>query len=128
MSKMINNFLGLHEKALEMKNTRMEVLAKNIANADTPGFKARDVDFKSILAGQAGLAGLRTTHKNHLKSTVIDHSGMVYTIPYNPAMDGNTVEISREQAKYGRAALDYQASLDFLQSRISSVRRALKGE
>lgn len=111
-----------------MKASRLEVLAKNIANADTPGFKAQDVDFQKVLAAQSGIAALTTTHVRHLKTSLLNSDGLVYTNPYNQSLDGNTVEIAMEQAKYGKAAMDYQASLDFIQSRIGSIKRALKGE
>ena len=124
----MNGIFGLHEQALNMKASRLEVLAKNIANADTPGFKAQDVDFQKVLAAQSGIAALTTTHVRHLKTSLVNSDGLVYTNPYNQSLDGNTVEIAMEQAKYGKAAMDYQASLDFIQSRIGSIKRALKGE
>ena len=124
----MNGIFGLHEQALNMKASRLEVLAKNIANADTPGFKAQDVDFQKVLAAQSGMAALTTTHVRHLKTSLVNSDGLVYTNPYNQSLDGNTVEIAMEQAKYGKAAMDYQASLDFIQSRIGSIKRALKGD
>jgi|TARA_B110000495_G_C22661321_1_gene391411 flagellar basal-body rod protein FlgB len=124
----MNGIFGLHEQALNMKASRLEVLAKNIANADTPGFKAQDVDFQKVLAAQSGIAALTTTHVRHLKTSLVNSDGLVYTNPYNQSLDGNTVEIAMEQAKYGKAAMDYQASLDFIQSRIGSIKRALKGD
>jgi len=124
----MNGIFGLHEQALNMKASRLEVLAKNIANADTPGFKAQDVNFQKVLSAQSGIAALTTTHARHLKTSLVNGNGLVYTNPYNQSLDGNTVEIAMEQAKYGKAAMDYQASLDFIQSRIGSIKRALKGE
>jgi len=124
----MNGIFGLHEQALNMKASRLEVLAKNIANADTPGFKAQDVNFRKVLSAQSGIAALTTTHARHLKTSLVNSDGLVYTNPYNQSLDGNTVEIAMEQAKYGKAAMDYQASLDFIQSRIGSIKRALKGE
>jgi len=124
----MNGIFGLHEQALNMKASRLEVLAKNIANADTPGFKAQDVNFQKVLSAQSGIAALTTTHARHLKTSLVNGDGLVYTNPYNQSLDGNTVEIAMEQAKYGKAAMDYQASLDFIQSRIGSIKRALKGE
>ena len=124
----MNGIFGLHEQALKMKASRLEVLAKNIANADTPGFKAQDVNFQKVLSAQSGIAALTTTHARHLKTSLVNGDGLVYTNPYNQSLDGNTVEIAMEQAKYGKAAMDYQASLDFIQSRIGSIKRALKGE
>lgn len=124
----MNGIFGLHEQALNMKASRLEVLAKNIANADTPGFKAQDVNFQKVLSAQSGIAAMTTTHARHLKTSLVNGDGLVYTNPYNQSLDGNTVEIAMEQAKYGKAAMDYQASLDFIQSRIGAIKRALKGE
>ncbi len=124
----MNGIFGLHEQALNMKASRLVVLAKNIANADTPGFKAQDVNFQKVLSAQSGIAALTTTHARHLKTSLVNGDGLVYTNPYNQSLDGNTVEIAMEQAKYGKAAMDYQASLDFIQSRIGAIKRALKGE
>lgn len=119
---------GIHEKALFLKTQRMGVLAKNIANADTPNFKAKDVDFRKVL-NDATNTSLRSTHNQHFeKEEQVNTNGEYYSIPFNPSMDGNTVEISVEQAKYGKAAAEYQASLRFIESRVSGIRRALKGE
>ena len=106
----------------------MEVLSTNIANADTPGFKAKDIDFRTVLGWKLETAGLLTTHAFHRKGPGHSDNGEVFSIPYNPAVDGNTVEIGLEQAKFGRASVDYQATLDFLQGRVASYKRALKGE
>ena len=119
---------GLHEKALQLKSQRMGVLSKNIANADTPRFKAKDIDFRKVLS-EATASNLRTTHMRHIShSDGSTGSGEYYTVPFNPSIDGNTVEISVEQAKYGKAAAEYQASLRFIESRVSGIRKALRGE
>ena len=119
---------GLHEKALALKSHRMGVISKNIANADTPRFKAKDVDFKQVLS-EAMVSDLRTTHSRHIAhSNASTGNGEYYTVPFNPSIVGNTVEISVEQAKYGKAAAEYQASLRFIESRVSGIRKALRGE
>ena len=106
----------------------MEVLSTNIANADTPGFKAKDIDFRTVLGWKLETAGLLTTHASHRKGPGHSDNGEVFSIPYNPAVDGNTVEIGLEQVKFGRVSVEYQATLDFLQGRVASYKRALKGE
>jgi len=125
---MLDNLYGIHSEALQLKARRMEVLSTNIANADTPGFKAKDIDFRNVLGWKLETAGLLTTHSSHRKGPGHSDNGEVFTIPYNPAVDGNTVEIGLEQAKFGRASVEYQATLDFLQGRVASYKRALKGE
>ncbi len=111
-----DSLFGVHGAALEVRAQRMGVLASNIANASTPGFKARDIDFKQALAsmegGQAG--GLAAATK--------------YRVPVQTSMDGNTVELSPEQTAFGENALGSRASLSFLQARVATISRALKGE
>ena len=125
---MLDTIFGIHSEALQLKARRMEVLSTNIANADTPGFKAKDIDFRAVLGWKLETAGLFTTHASHRKGPGHSDNGEVFSVPYNTAVDGNTVEIGLEQAKFGKASVEYQATLDFLQGRVSSYKRALKGE
>jgi len=105
---------GIHAKALEVRQQRMAMIASNIANAATPNYKARDLDFSAALnAAEEGKdAG----------------SALKYRVPIQSSLDGNTVELATEQTAFAENALAYRASLSFLQSRISTVTRALKGE
>jgi flagellar basal-body rod protein FlgB len=124
----IDKALDIHARALDVRSRRMEVLARNIANADTPQFKARDIDFRSVLSN-ARQEQMVATRQGQVASAVEDNGdGMRYRIPFNVAFDGNTVELNIEQAQYGKAAADYQATLQFLEQRVSSMRRALKGD
>lgn len=127
---LLNQALGVHEQALQVKSRRLEVLAQNIANADTPNYKARDIDFKAVLsASQNHDNAMAQTAQGHFAVGQSPHAdGMRYRTPFNTAFDGNTVEMSVEQAQYGKAAADYQATLNFLESRVSSVRKALRGD
>jgi flagellar basal-body rod protein FlgB len=125
---MIDRAFGVHEQALGMRSQRMEVLARNIANADTPQYKAQDIDFRAVLKNTQSSA-LQTTHSNHVPTDKTDLSdGLRYRVPFNVAFDGNTVELPVEQAKYGQSAADYQATLSILESRISGIRKALRGD
>jgi len=128
--KVLDGALGIHEQALSVRSRRLEVLAQNIANADTPGFKARDVDFKHVLADVSRSdSAMRTTQSEHFKiGEHINADGIRYRTPFNTSFDGNTVEMSVEQAHYGKAAAEYQATLQFLESRVGGIRKALKGE
>ena len=114
---LLNKALGIHEKALRVRNDRMELLARNVANGDTPHFKARELDFKSVMAEFEPTEPLKNTHEIHFPfaDEAIDD-------------DGNTVEMSVEQAKYGKAAADYQATLAFLENRVGSIRKSLRGD
>ena len=128
--KVLDGALGIHEQALSVRSRRLEVLAQNIANADTPGYKARDVDFKHVLADVSRSdSAMRTTQSEHFKiGEHINADGIRYRTPFNTSFDGNTVEMSVEQAQYGKAAADYQATLNFLESRVSGIRKALRGD
>lgn len=128
--KLLDGALGIHEQALQVRTRRLEVLAQNIANADTPHFKARDIDFRSVLA-EAGAqpTSMSATRARHFADgELTDTDGLRYRIPFNSALDGNTVEMSVEQANYGKAASEYQATLSFLESRIAGIRKSLRGE
>ena len=126
---LLNKALGIHEEALGLRAKRLEVLARNIANADTPHFKAQDVDFKTLLNRASADTHMTATQTGHYDlGDVSGEQGMKYRVPLNPSFDGNTVELNIEQAQYGKAAADYQATLSFLESRVSTVRRALRGE
>lgn len=126
---LLDQSLGIHERALQVKARRMEVLAQNIANADTPNYKARDIDFKAVLGQAQQGTAMDATRKGHFDmDQTSSPDGMRFRTPFNTAFDGNTVEISVEQAQYGKAAGDYQATLNFLENRVSGIRKALRGD
>ncbi len=128
----IDKAFGIHAVALQLRARRAEVLAANLANADTPNYKARDLDFKAALkaaAGRESAAALRTTHPRHIGGQ--GNAGGVelrYRVPTQPSADGNTVDTQREQAAFAENALQYQASLTFLNGKIRSLKTAIKGE
>ena len=125
----LSDAFGVHETALRAKSQRLELIAQNIANADTPNFKAKDVDFKTVMARVQG-GSMKTTNARHF-TVGGDGTGtgdIQYRIPLNSSADGNTVELSIEQAAYGRAAAEYRASLMFIENKITSIKRILRGE
>ena len=126
---LVENAFGIHERALSVRNRRVELLSQNIANADTPNYKARDLDFKKMIAGVQGVP-LAATTNGHYETAKLENDvdGLKFPVPFNVATDGNTVEIAVEQAKFGKATADYQATLMFLENRISGIRKALRGE
>jgi len=122
---------GIHPAAMQLQRRRMELIAANIANADTPGFQARDLDFREALASaQASAAAPLQTHAAHLGTGAGAASSPQpeYRVPTQPAADGNTVDVQIEQAQFADAALRYKASLSFLDSRIKSLITALTGQ
>jgi len=120
---------GIHETALRARSRQLELLAANLANSDTPHFKARAIDFKQLL-GQAQQDALKATNGRHyaLGNDSGSPDAVKYRVPFNAGVDGNTVEMSVEQAQYGKAATEYRASLMFIENRTSSIKRALRGE
>jgi flagellar basal-body rod protein FlgB len=113
--------LGLSATALKLRGQRLDVIAGNIANAATPGFKARDLDADAVLA-QAAAGGFSGELGAQLSGAAFK-----YRAAQQPSLDGNTVEMATEQAVFAENALKYQASLGFLTSRIQSLMRAING-
>lgn len=113
------NLFGVHGAALQVRAQRMNVLASNIANASTPNFKAKDIDFTRALASAERQGGV--------EQGGIDRATL-YRTPDSPSMDGNTVELSKEQTAFAENAVQYQTTLSFLNGRINQLTRALKGE
>jgi flagellar basal-body rod protein FlgB len=126
----IDTAFGNHAQALLLRARRAEVLAGNLANADTPNYQARDLDFRGVLASAEDSAvRLRTTNAAHLPpADVAQNPELMYRIPLQPALDGNTVDTQIEYAEFGRNAAQYQASLTFLSSRIKTLLTAIRGE
>lgn len=130
----LNQALGIHTQALALRGRRAEVLATNLANADTPHYKARDVDFKSVLAQAVGEQGgtltLRATQSGHIQpgAAPTAEGELLYRLPQQPSLDGNTVDTQIEQAEFTQNALQYQASLTFLSGRIRGLMTALRGD
>jgi flagellar basal-body rod protein FlgB len=125
----MDSILGIHESALLFRAERMNVLAANLANADTPQYKARDLDFAAALRGEL-TAGQRltSTHSRHIElSPDTARAALKYRLPHQPAQDGNTVEADLELARYAENAVSYQASLLFATGRITTLRAALTG-
>jgi flagellar basal-body rod protein FlgB len=109
---------GVHGAALALRSQRLSMLASNIANAATPNYKARDIDFNAALA--------RATEGQSLDAAV--DGAVAYRVPVTPSLDGNTVELSTEQTMFAENAVQYRTTLAFLEGRIGTLKRALKGE
>ncbi|MDR5875301.1 flagellar basal body rod protein FlgB [Halomonas sp. CUBES01] len=144
MLDQLESSLNYHQQALGLRQARHEVLSANIANADTPNYKARDIDFaselkKAVDAGQQGQSGnsggltLSRTSEHHLMgqgpatNTATD-TDLLYRIPSQPSLDGNTVEMDRERAQFADNAVRYQAALTIMNSRIQGLKTAMQPE
>ncbi|MCB1772539.1 MAG: flagellar basal body rod protein FlgB [Gammaproteobacteria bacterium] len=127
----LDQVFGIHEEALKLRARRSEVLASNLANAETPGYKARDFDFNAILRREVQKpVRLAATHAGHIQTDrgMVASTQMQFRVPQQPSLDGNTVEVEREQTEFSANTLRYQASLRFLDGKIEGLRRAIKGQ
>jgi flagellar basal-body rod protein FlgB len=122
--------LGIHQQAIQVRADRAEVIANNIANADTPNFKSRDLDFKAVLNGQTKDT-LKVTATNASHATSVIHpdfaADLMYRVPTQPSVDGNSVDVQEEMAEFGKNSLDYQASFEFLNRKFKGLKLAIKG-
>ncbi|WP_230281134.1 flagellar basal body rod protein FlgB [Croceicoccus sp. Ery15] len=115
---MSGDLFGIHGAALQLRSQRMGVLASNIANAGTPGYKARDIDVGAALARVAG-------------GTSVDRAAdgaTLFRVPVIASLDGNTVELQNEQIAFSENAVGYAATLDLIRTRVETVTRAIRGE
>lgn len=129
----LNNALqaGIHEQAMQLRVKRAEVLGNNLANADTPNYKARDIDFKTLLKNQDSMMkrpNMRATHSRHIApSRMINNIDLQYRVPLQPSLDGNTVDEQSELSRFTKNSLDFQATFKFLNSKFKGMKKALKG-
>lgn len=127
----MENLFGIHATALKLRANRAELLAANIANADTPNYKARDIDFKRVLAAKtAETADIKVTNGKHIDSSGNSKMGaeILYRMPSQPSLDGNTVDLQTERSAFLENSMMYQASLQFLNGKISGLMTAIRGE
>ena len=123
----LNGIFGVHEKAMILRQRRLALLGQNIANADTPHYKSKDIDFKKLMAKETDFS-VKLSQPGHMSGTSSRNPGLIFRTPNNPAADGNTVELNYEQAQFGKESARYTATLQFLENRIGGIRRALRGE
>jgi len=148
MSISFDSALGVHAKALAIRSRRAELLASNLANVDTPGFKAKDIDFKAALNTSINSSSMATksystqspdqlylTNKNHIQLSQQDNVSIsndamqvMYREPNQASLDGNTVDSQVEKAAFAENAMRYQASLTFLSGKFKGMLAAIKGE
>jgi len=135
MAISIDKAIGIHDDALLLRARRAEVLANNITNADTPNYKARDLDFRAVLADKLEdtvqqpleLARTNGAHVYGIAEPAFV-SELEYRIPHQASVDGNTVEVQEEMGRYTKNAMDYQATFGFLDKKFKGLTTAIKGE
>ena len=135
MASSIDNFLGIHAQALGIESRRAQLLAANLANADTPNFKARDLDFKAALAragapatGTLPLTVTQGAHQSTAGAGADNDPALLYRVPLAPSLDGNTVDTQLEQASFAENAVRYQATLTLLNARLRGLMTAITGQ
>ena len=123
---------SLHENMLNIRSKRAEIIASNLVNADTPGYKAKDIDFKRVIDNMSDEGGmLTTTAAQHISDENDMSDGeemLLYRIPNQASLDGNTVDTQIENAQFTENTMHYIASLRFLDGKIKSTLAAIKGE
>ncbi|SMF36214.1 flagellar basal-body rod protein FlgB [Alteromonadaceae bacterium Bs31] len=126
--------LGVHESALRLRAHRAGMLASNLANADTPNYKAKDINFKKALAARIddnsadlAMSSTRSGHIN-MNSAGVGFTEALYRVPNQPSIDGNSVEEQVEHAEFMKNNLEFQASFTFLNSKFKGLTKAIKGE
>ena len=135
MLNRLDDMLNFHAQALKVRDQRQQVLASNIANADTPNYKARDLDFKAALAGalqgkpaQGGVA-MAATEAGHLTSTPgqATDANLLYRTPAQGSVDGNTVDVDAERAAFADNAVHYEFNLTRISQQIKSMMAVIQG-
>lgn len=137
----LDQYVSVHATALDVRSRRSELIANNLANADTPGYQARDIDFRQAMARAAGDSSssgaspgvtLSTTNTGHIggrsSANAAADPDLKYRIPLAPALDGNTVDTQVEQANFAENAVRYQATLTFLNSKFRGLLAAITGQ
>ena len=127
--KVLKEYLDFRSTALQLREQRNNIIGSNIANAATPNYKARDLDFEKILKSQADSSILKRSRDNHY-ADVDSATGqkLKFRQSMNPSADGNTVEMAVEQMEFAENSMRYVSSLNFLNSRISGLMSAIRGE
>ena len=135
----LDSYLGVHATALRLREQRTELLARNLANADTPGYKAQDLDFRAAMAATSapgsasgGLAATQSAHIPAAGAAALEPGSteafLRYRTPLAPSLDGNTVDAQLEQAAFAENTVRYQATLSFLSSKFRSLMTAITGQ
>ena len=122
---------GLHPLGMELRAKRAEIIASNIANADTPGYKAKGMDFSKALAqaSQQQQMGMKRTHEKHFDIRTEINNNVGFRIPNQPDTgDGNTVDVQMERNLYLQNSMEYQASVQFLTGKIKGLKKAIMGQ
>lgn len=128
---MVNSIFGMAEKALTVSEDRANLISSNLVNSSTPGYKAKDLDFDKVMSHVKQNNQLEVTNSHHIKSSVAAAThgeNIMYRIPMQSSMDGNTVDPELERKNFLQNAMKYQVSLTFIQNKADQLMKAMKGE
>lgn len=126
---MTNSIFGMSERALQLCEDRAVVITNNLVNSSTPNFKARDINFQDALSEAQGSAHLDRTNESHLTIQSQAHGAdLLYRIPMQSSLDGNTVDDEIERKNFLENAVRYQVNLSFIQNKTDQLMKAIKGE
>ena len=132
MSISFERSFSIHDDALLLRGQRSSILAANIANADTPEYKSRDIDFEAVMRKASRADGpvmLASTHRNHIAPRGNNlQTDLLYRNPLHPSLDGNTVDSDYEKSAFTENAIRYQISLSILSKKVSGLIKTLRGE
>ncbi len=132
MSISFDKALGMNEQAMLLRTDRANVLSSNLANADTPNYKARDIDFHAALQSQVSQGSVgraKPTHSGHMQIANLNSTNeMLYRVPSQPSIDGNTVEGHVEHAEFMKNSMEFQVAFQLLNGSFKGLRKAIRGE
>ena len=131
MSDPLSSYMGFHAQALPLREQRMKLIASNLANVDTPGYQAQDLDFNAALASALQQAERPAAAGEAAGDTIGPASLQSFQLARpssQPSLDGNTVDPDGERAAYGRAALEYRATLSFMEGKVRTLMTAITGQ
>lgn len=123
----LDNVFASHSRALEVASRRLNILATNLANADTPNYKARDIDFRAAMSQADQGVQIQATQPGHAGQSGARNIKLMYRVPHQPSADGNTVDAQRETTAIAETNVRYQAALTFVNARIRGLRLAITG-
>ncbi|WP_297324824.1 flagellar basal body rod protein FlgB [Nitrosomonas sp.] len=134
MINKLDKELNFHHQALSLRAARQELLSSNVANADTPNFKAKDIDFAGVLREKLSpttnpnTVNLNTTSSMHINPATQRGLGndVLYRVPLQPSADGNTVDMDMERTRFADNSIKYDASITFITNEFRNLTLAMQ--